>query len=56
MGGPELGGAAAGGELALGRAAGEGECLERVVDVAGGLVVLERVADLAAGQPGGMVD
>ena len=37
-----------------GRATGGLECAERVIDLAGGLVVLEGVADLAAGQAGGV--
>ena len=47
-----MGGPAAGGDLGDGRSAGCLEGAERVVDLAGGLVVLEGVADLAAGQPG----
>ena len=57
-GGPELGGPAAGRDLGGGRAAGgvEGvEGVEGVVDLAGGLVVVECLADLAAGQPAGML-
>ena len=50
--GPELCRAAAGCDLGDGRAAGGLEGAERVIDVSGGLVVFERVADLAAGQTG----
>jgi hypothetical protein len=48
---PELGGASGGGDLGAGRAAGERERGERLLDLVGGAVVLEDVADLAAGQP-----
>ena len=48
---PELGGAAAGGDLGDGRAAGGLEGSEGVVELAGGLVVVEGVADLAAPPP-----
>src|SRR6266536_268505 len=48
--GPELRGASAGGDLADGRSAGGLEGAEGVVESAGGLVVVERVADLAASQ------
>lgn len=51
-GGPELCGAAAGGDLGDGRSAGASEGSEVVVELAGGLVVFEGVADLASGQPG----
>ena len=51
-GGPELGGAAAGGDLGDGRSAGALEGSEGVVELAGGLVVFEGVADLASGQAG----
>ncbi len=50
--GPELRGPAAGGDLGHGRSAGGVEGVECVVEVAGGLVVFEGVADLAAGQAG----
>ena len=50
--GPELCGAAAGGDLGDGRSAGGLEGVECGVDLAGGLVVFEGVADLAAGQAG----
>jgi hypothetical protein len=49
-GGPELGGASGGGDVGAGRAAGELECAERLLDLVGWPVVLEDVADLAAGQ------
>ena len=51
-GGPELRGTAAGRDLGDGRSAGGLEGGERVVELAGGLVVAEGVADLAAGQAG----
>src|SRR5437870_3111418 len=44
---PELSGAAAGGDLGDGRAAGGLERPEGVVELTGGLVVFEGVADLA---------
>src|SRR5438309_8250484 len=50
--GPELRGPAAGSDLGDRRLAGCLEGVERVIDLAGGLVVLEGVADLAAGQTG----
>ena len=50
--GPELRWAAAGRDLGDGRSAGGVEGVERVVESAGGLVVFEGVADLAAGQAG----
>jgi hypothetical protein len=53
-GGPELRRPAAGGDLGDGRSAGCVEGAECVVELAGGLVVLEGVADLAAGQTGGV--
>ena len=55
-GGPELRGPAAGGDLGDGRSTGCLEGAERVIDLAGGLVVLEGVADLAAGQAGRVGD
>src|SRR5579875_2239719 len=54
-GGPELGWSAAGSDLGDGGSAGCLEGLERVVDLAGGLVVFEGVADLAPGQSGRIV-
>jgi hypothetical protein len=50
-----LRGAAAGGDLRGGDAAGDVQRLERVVDLAGGLVVLQGSAELAAGQPVGVL-
>lgn len=50
--GPELCGAPAGSDLGDGRSAGGLQGAERVIESAGGLVVLEGVADLAAGQAG----
>ena len=50
--GPELRRAPAGGDLGDGRSAGCLEGAESVVELSGGLVVLEGVADLAAGQAG----
>jgi hypothetical protein len=50
-----LRGPAAGRDLAGGRAAGGVQGVEGVVDLAGGLVVVECLADLAAGQPAGML-
>jgi hypothetical protein len=50
--GPEVCGASAGGDLGDGRSAGGLEGAECVVELAGGLVVFEGVADLAAGQSG----
>ncbi len=50
--GPELCGAAAGGDLGDGRSPGGVKRVECVVELSGGLVVLEGVADLAAGQAG----
>lgn len=55
-GGPELGGAAAGFDLGGGRAAGGVQGVQGGVDLAGGLVVAEVLADLAAGQPASMRD
>ncbi|MCA1680149.1 MAG: hypothetical protein LC777_14955, partial [Actinobacteria bacterium] len=52
--GPELGGPPAGGDLGDGRSVGCLEGAESVIDLAGGLVVFEGVADLAAGQAGGV--
>ena len=51
-GGPELRRSAAGGDLGDCRSSGCLEGTECVVDLAGGLVVLEGVADLASGQTG----
>ena len=53
-GGPELGGAARGRDLGVGRAAGERERVERALDLLGWAVVLQRVVDLAAGQSAGV--
>ena len=47
--GPELRGSAAGGDLRGGCAAGGVEGEEGVVDLTGGLVVVQGLADLAAG-------
>ena len=44
-------GPAAGGYVGGARASGGAECGESSFDLAGGLVVLEGVVDLAAGQP-----
>jgi len=55
-GAPELGGASGGRDLGAAGAAGERKRVERALDRGGGLVVLQGVGDLAAGQPGGMID
>ena len=52
-GGPELRGPTAGWDLGDGRAAGGVQGAQGGVDLAGWLVVVERLADLAAGQPAG---
>jgi hypothetical protein len=55
VGRPELCWPAAGGDLGDCCSAGCLEGMERAVDLTGGLVVLEGVADLAAGQTGRVV-
>ena len=54
-GGPELGGSAAGRDLRGGDAAGGVQRVEGAVDLAGWLVVVQRLAELAAGQPSRML-
>lgn len=54
-GGPELCGATAGRLAGDGRSAGGVEGGQGGVDLAGGLVVAQHAADLAAGQPAGMI-
>src|SRR5439155_2925604 len=52
-GGPELGGAASGEDALAGDLAGVGELGERLVELGGGGVAVQQVAQLGSGQPVG---